>query len=65
MTDETPVRKELLDILACPACEDRPRVEPADGGLRCPKCGRIYPVENGVPVMLVEKATIKSEGEGE
>lgn len=50
------VRKDLLDILACPACDDRPKVEQQKGGLRCPKCGRIYPVENGVPIMLVEKA---------
>jgi uncharacterized protein YbaR (Trm112 family) len=52
-----PIRKELLEILACPACSDRPKVELRDDGLHCPKCGRVYPVENGVPIMLVEKAS--------
>ncbi|MCL5104470.1 MAG: Trm112 family protein [Armatimonadetes bacterium] len=50
------IKKELLDILACPACDDRPGVELKDGVLQCPKCGRIYPIENGIPIMLVAKA---------
>lgn len=54
--ENTTVPEKLLDILACPACDDRPRVELKDGAIFCPKCGRIYPVENGIPVMLVEKA---------
>jgi len=59
------IRKELLDILACPACDDRPRVEMTDSGLLCPRCGRVYPIDNGIPVMLVEKATIKHRTQGE
>lgn len=42
-------------MLRCPACEDRPRVELKDGKLVCEKCGRVYPVEDGVPAMLVEE----------
>lgn len=53
---DAPVRSEIVGILACPACEGRPRVEPKDDGLYCPKCGRVYPIENGIPIMLVEKA---------
>ena len=52
--------EKLLDILRCPACEDRPKVEIKGDTLRCVKCGRVYPVENGVPVMLVERS-IKGE----
>jgi hypothetical protein len=55
--NDAPISKELIDILACPSCEDRPRVEPKEDGLHCPKCGRIYPIENGIPIMLVEKAS--------
>ena len=50
--------KELLDILACPACESRPPVRPNDDGseLVCTECGRRYPVRDGIPVMLVDEA---------
>lgn len=47
----------LLEILACPACEDRPHVEKKGDNLHCPKCGRSYPIRDGIPVMLVEEAT--------
>ena len=65
--EELPIRKELLEILACPACDDRPSVEIKDGAIHCPKCGRLYPIENGVPIMLVDraKAPEKPSGEGE
>ena len=54
MAEEIALPEGLLDILACPACEDRPNVELRDGAIHCPKCGRAYPIENGVPNMLVE-----------
>ena len=52
------ISKELLDILACPACDDRPSVGMTPDGkhLECEKCQRRYPIDNGVPVMLVEEA---------
>lgn len=48
------IDKELLDILACPACK-------ADVWLKeerivCSKCGRKYPIRNGIPIMLIEEA---------
>ena len=49
-----PVPKELLEILACPVC--REEVKPDGGGLKCVKCGRIYPVKDGIPIMLAEEA---------
>lgn len=63
--EKSPIRAELLDILACPACDDRPKVELSDGYIHCPKCDRLYPIENGIPVMLVEKAIVKSKDKGE
>lgn len=50
------IREELLEVLACPACEDRPNVEMVEAGIRCVKCGRVYPIEDGIPIMIVEKA---------
>jgi uncharacterized protein YbaR (Trm112 family) len=45
---------KLLEILACPACKT-PVVQEGDR-LRCTRCGRRYPVRDGIPVMLVEEA---------
>lgn len=54
------IKQELLDILACPACDDRPKVTlTADGKfLACPKCRRRYPIENDIPVMLPDAALL-------
>ncbi len=60
------VNEKLLDMLACPACEDRPKVVIKGDGIHCPKCGRIYPVADGIPIMLIDKAeppgNVGSEG---
>ena len=45
----------LLELLVCPAC--RADVREEAGGLACVGCGRVYPVREGIPVMLVEEAT--------
>jgi uncharacterized protein YbaR (Trm112 family) len=52
----------LLDILVCP--EDKVKVGYTEdrAGLRCPKCGRVYPVRDGIPVMLVGEAQVEGEG---
>jgi hypothetical protein len=65
--EETLIRKELLEILACPACDDRPGVEIKDGAIRCPQCGRLYPIENGIPIMMLDRAVApeKTSGKGE
>lgn len=57
------VSKVLLEILACPACDDRPRVTPTPDGrfLACPTCHRQYPVENDIPIMLVDSAVMPGE----
>ena len=46
--------KELLDILACPACRADVRLE--GDRLVCTSCGKRYPVRDGIPIMLVEEA---------
>lgn len=50
----------LLEILCCPAERDG---EPCHGGLSetpdgllCAKCGLLYPIEDGIPVMLSDHA---------
>ena len=51
---------ELLQILVCPRCKGELDVQRDDGGaeiaLDCAACSLSYPVEDGIPVMLVEEA---------
>lgn len=57
------IDSKLLKILACPKCH-APLVEQADG-LHCTRatCGLVYPVRDGIPIMLIEEATDPSPGE--
>ena len=50
---------KLLEILACPACDERPPVVLRGEKLVCEKCGRQYPIKDGIPVMLVEEAVVQ------
>jgi uncharacterized protein YbaR (Trm112 family) len=47
---------ELLAILACPACEERPPLELRGEYLVCHQCRRAYPIRDDIPVLLVEEA---------
>ena len=48
------IDKELLDVLACPAC--KADIELRENKIVCKKCGKKYPVRDGVPVMLIDEA---------
>jgi len=48
------IDQELLAILACPACKGD--LEEKDDKIICKQCGLKYPVNNGTPVLLVDKA---------
>ncbi len=48
------IDKELLDILACPAC--KADVELKENKIVCRRCGKRYPVRDGIPVMLIDEA---------
>jgi uncharacterized protein YbaR (Trm112 family) len=48
------IDKDLLEILACPACKGD--VTLSEGKIVCSKCGRKYPVKDGIPIMLVDEA---------
>lgn len=47
------VRPELLEILVCPL--DHAKLELKGETLVCTQCGREYPIEGGIPNMLVEE----------
>lgn len=49
--------KAILDLLACPVPECRkPLTLAADElSLKCTGCERVYPVRDGIPMLLVEE----------
>lgn len=55
------IDKELLDILACPACKGDIVYDQENEKLICQKCGRRYPIREGIPVMLIDEAELPSE----
>jgi uncharacterized protein YbaR (Trm112 family) len=50
--------KKILDILACPVPECRKPLTLSDDetSLQCTGCHRIYPIRDGIPVLLVDQA---------
>ncbi len=48
------IEKDLLDILACPICKGD--VVESDEKIKCVKCGSLFPIRDGIPVMIVEEA---------
>ncbi len=48
------IDKELLEILACPACKGD--VELKDNKIACKKCSKKYPIKDGIPIMLIDEA---------
>lgn len=55
------VSKDLLEILVCPLCKTPVSFTPDQAGLKCQTCRRVYPIRDGIPVMLPEEAKIASE----
>jgi uncharacterized protein YbaR (Trm112 family) len=44
----------LLALLACPV--DHARLEDRTTSLHCVACGRAYPIQDGIPVLLADAA---------
>ena len=60
-----PISPELLKILACPACKTEVKLTLDETGLKCDACNRVYPIQDDIPVMLIDEATIDAPTEGE
>ena len=54
------MRKDLVEILACPVCkspldlsiEEEREEEVVSGHLTCPQCSERYPIEDRIPNLL-------------
>jgi uncharacterized protein YbaR (Trm112 family) len=50
---------KLLEILACPVCR-KPLVLHGEDRLKCNECKRVYPIRNGIPILIEHEATIET-----
>lgn len=48
--------KELLEILVCPQCKGDLEYDVANARLICNACRLRYPVQDDIPIMLIEEA---------
>jgi len=54
------ISQELLDILVCPLCK-KPLVLKDEGqSLQCGVCHRVYPIRDGIPILLVDEAVVQN-----
>jgi uncharacterized protein YbaR (Trm112 family) len=61
------ISADLLELLACPSDDHAPlQEEKRDGAdvLVCTHCATSYPIDNGIPVLLIDEATPGPNGIG-
>jgi hypothetical protein len=51
--------REIIDVLACPACRNPLRLGADHSSLRCDACKRVYPVRDDIPILLIDEARIE------
>ncbi|MGB9232820.1 MAG: Trm112 family protein [Terriglobales bacterium] len=52
------IPQDLLAMLVCPICKEAVVLKENGTGLKCGKCRRVYPIQDDIPIMLVDSATI-------
>ncbi len=50
------LKKELLDILACPKCKGDVTLNQDKNGLICANCKLVYEIKDDIPIMLIDEA---------
>jgi uncharacterized protein len=56
------VDPQLLEILACPDTHHAPLAyDEAAQTLTCTECARVFPIRDGLPVLLLDEATLPEE----
>jgi len=49
---------DLLEVLVCPVCRKSLTLR-GNESLKCNECKRVYPIRDGIPLMLESYATIE------
>lgn len=50
------IKKELLEILACPKCKGEIYLNENEDGLICDNCKLLYEIRDDIPIMLIDEA---------
>ena len=50
---------DLLEILVCPACRAKLDYSEPRQTLTCTACQRVYPIRDGLPILLIDQARIE------
>jgi uncharacterized protein YbaR (Trm112 family) len=50
------IKKELLDILACPQCKGPVELNMQQNGIICRNCQLLFEIRNDIPIMLIDEA---------
>lgn len=50
------INKKLVEILVCPQCQNGLVYQQAPEQLNCTTCALAFPIEDDIPIMLVEAA---------
>jgi len=58
------LKKELLDILACPQCKGPVELNTEQNGIICRTCQLLYEIRNDIPIMLIDEAKPLIETKG-
>ena len=54
-----PITQVHLDLVVCPVCHSALRLvnAPGEAQIDCTGCGRLFPIVDGLPVLLAARAT--------
>jgi uncharacterized protein len=54
------IPQDLLDMLVCPVCKEPVALIAGGNSLKCGVCHRVFPIQDGIPVMLVDSARVET-----
>ena len=55
------ITEEFVEMLICPACKGKVKLKEDGSAIKCVACRRAYPINNGIPAMIVEEARMEDE----
>ena len=55
------ITEEFVEMMICPACQSKLRLKEDGSAIKCVGCRRVYPIEDDMPMMLPDKATVEDE----
>jgi LSD1 subclass zinc finger protein len=55
-----PLTQDDLRWLVCPVCHQALMLSETGDAIRCAGCARVYPIVDGLPVLLAARATTQS-----